>query len=166
MFRTTTPSPRRTTVRAIVGAATVLTTFGLAGPAGAAAPQPFTMTDHVDNNTGIFTFATTGPLCRSGTFVDDVKVAAIAQSAHAQSGIAVVLIRSTYTCADGSGTFRELKHLTLTLNDTGFTDSGPLEILGGTGVYTGATGHGFTTGATNADAGVGGGTTTGVVQLQ
>lgn len=165
MFRTTAPT-RRMTARGIVGAVTVLTTFGLAGPASAAAPQPFTMTDHVDNTTGTFTFATTGPLCPSGTFVDDVKVAAIAQSAHAQSGIAVVLIKSTYTCADGSGTFQELKHLTLTFNDTGFTDSGPVEIQGGTGAYAGATGHGFTSGATNAVAGVGGGTTTGVVHLQ
>ena len=164
MFRTTAPSTGRVTVRAIVVAVTVLTTLGLAGPASAAAPQPFTMTDHVDNS-GIFTFATTGPLCSSGTFVDDVQVAAIAQSAHARSDIAVVLIRSTYTCADSSGTFQELKHLNLSFNDTGFNDSGPVEILGGTGAYAGTTGHGFTSGATNVVAGVGGGATSGVVKL-
>lgn len=138
--------------------------LGSTGPADAAAVVPFTLSDHVDNNTGVNTFTATGPLCASGTFVDDVMAGGFPHSDQARSGKGYVLIRSTLTCADGSGTFQVLKHLTLYFTDSGFTDSGPVEILGGTGAYSGITGHGFTTGATNGETGLGGGTTTGVVQ--
>ena len=143
----------------------LLGTLGIAGPASAAAPVPFTMADEVNFNSGVFAFTATGPLCTSGTFVDDVKVTAFPHSEQARSGGGFVLIRSTYTCDDGSGTFEMLKHLTLTFTESGFTDAGPVEILGGTGAYAGITGHGFGSGATDEESGIGGGTTTGVVQL-
>jgi hypothetical protein len=133
-----------------------------AGPASAAAPVPFTMADEVNFESGVATFTATGPLCASGTFVDDVKVSAFAQSEHARSGGGNVLIRGTYSCDDGSGTFEMLKHLHLGFTETGFTDAGPVEILGGTGAYAGVTGHGFTTGETVGETG--GGTTTGSVR--
>lgn len=163
--KTTRPTARLTTSRAILATVGLLGALGIAGPANAAAPVPFTMTDHVDNNAGVFTFTTTGPLCASGTFVDDVRVLAFPHSDHARSGGGFVLIRSTYFCDDGSGTFEMLKHLTLTDTENGFTDAGPVEVLGGTGAYAGIMGHGFGVGGTNVDSGIGGGTTTGVVQL-
>jgi hypothetical protein len=153
----------KTTSSAVTLLAGVLATLVLAGPAAAAAPVPFTMADEVDFVAGMFTFTATGELCASGTFVDDVKVVAVAQSDQARSGQGNVLIRSTYTCDDGSGTFEMLKHLRLTFTASGFTTAGPIEILGGTGDYAGITGHGFTTG--EVVGATGGGTTTGVVQL-
>ncbi|WP_270889599.1 hypothetical protein [Pedococcus sp. 5OH_020] len=153
------------TGRALVVGFTLVGALGLAGPANAAAPAPFTMTDHVDNNTGVDTFTTSGLLCPSGTFVDDVTAAGFPHSDHSHSEKGFVLIRSTFTCDDGSGSFTMLKHLTLTFTDTGFTDAGPVEILGGTGTYAGITGHGFTSGGTDGETGIGGGTTTGAVQL-
>jgi len=151
------------TTRSAATLVAMLATLVLAGPAAAAAPVPFTMADEVDFVAGEFTFTATGELCASGTFVDDVKVVAAAQSDQARSGQANVLIRSSYTCDDGSGTFEMLKHLRLTFTASGFTTAGPIEILGGTGDYAGITGHGFTAGEIIGETG--GGTTTGVVQL-
>jgi hypothetical protein len=141
----------------------LLLPLGAAAAAQAAAPVPFTMTDQVNFNTGVFTFTATAPLCASGTFEDDVKVAAFAHSEQARSGGGFVLIRSTYTCDDGSGTFNMLKHLQLTFTEEGFTDIGPVEILGGTGAYAGIVGHGVTVGGTNDATGIGAGTTTGLI---
>jgi hypothetical protein len=144
--------------------AALLTAVGMlavAGPALAAAPVPFTMTDEVNFDTGVQTFTATSPLCASGTFQDNVTVSAFPHSDHARSGGGNALIRSIYTCDDGSGTFAMLKHLHLTFTDSGFTDAGPIEILGGTGAYAGITGHGVSTGETVGTSG--GGTTTGVV---
>ena len=143
----------------------LLAALGSIGVATTASPVPFTMADEVTGS-GASTFTSTGPLCASGTFVDDVSVLAMARSAQARSGRGFVLIRSVYTCGDGSGTFVMLKQLTLTFTDTGFADTGPVEILGGMGAYAGATGHGFTRGGTDARSGLGGGTTMGVVQLR
>jgi hypothetical protein len=57
-----------------------------------------------------------------------------------------LLIRTTYTCADGSGTFDILKHVPLAFSPEGFTNTGPVQILGGTGAYTGIVGHGVDSG--------------------
>ena len=148
----------------LVMGVSLLAALGSIDMASAASPVPFTMADEVTGSAAS-TFTSTAPLCASGTFVDDVGVLAIARSAQARSGRGFVLIRSVYTCDDGSGTFVMLKHLTLTFTDTGFTDTGPVEILGGTGAYAGAAGHGFTSGSTDARSGLGGGTTVGVAQL-
>jgi hypothetical protein len=153
----------KTTRSAALLVAGMLAALLTAGPASAAAPVPFTMTDKVNFDTGVFTFTATSPLCASGTFVDDVKVAAFAHSDHARSGGGNLLIRSVYTCDDGSGTFNMLKHLHITNTETGFTDTGPLEIHGGTGAYARITGHAFTTGETVGA--IGAGTETGVVHL-
>jgi hypothetical protein len=98
--------------------------------------------------------------------VDDVKLGLFPVSDHANpTAGGNILIRTTLTCDDGSGSFFMLKHLRLTFNATGFTDSGPVEILGGTGAYAGLTGHGFTSGGTDLGTGIGAGTITGTVQL-
>lgn len=148
----------------LVMGVSLLAALASIGVASATSPVPFTMADEVSVS-AVSTFTSTGPLCASGTFVDDVALLAIARSAQARSGRGSVLIRSVYTCDDGSGTFVMVKHLTLTFTDTGFADTGPVEILGGTGAYAGVTGHGSTSGGTNARSGLGGGTTTGLVQL-
>jgi hypothetical protein len=141
----------------------MLSALAAAGPAHAAAPVPFTIMDQVNFNTGVFTFTATGPLCASGTFEDDVSVLAFAHSEQARSGGGNVLIRSTYTCDDGSGTWNELKQLQLTFTEEGFTNVGPAQILGGTGAYAGIVGHGFGVGGTNDATGIGSGTTTGFI---
>lgn len=135
-----------------------------AGAAHAAAPVPFTLTDTV-GQTDVGQFTTTGgALCASGTFTDDVLVQAFPRSDRARSGGGNVLIRSHYTCTDGSGTFDALKHIRLTFTETGFTGVGPVQILGGTGRYEGIVGHAIAVGATDFETGLGGGTTTGFVQ--
>jgi hypothetical protein len=149
----------------VVMGVSLVAAVGSIGVATSTSPAPFTVADEVTGSAAP-TFTSTGPLCASGTFVDDVSVLAIARSAQARSGRGFVLVRSVYTCGDGSGTFVMLKHLTLTFTDTGFTDTGPVEILGGMDAYAGATGHGFTRGGMDAPSGLGGGTTTGAVQLR
>lgn len=163
--KTTPPTRRRTTTRAMLVGVSLLGALEIASPASAAAPLPFTLTDHVNNVTRLYTFTATGPLCSSGTFVDDVKLGLFPASDHARADGGIILIRSVLTCDDGSGSILMLKHLTLTFTENGFTDSGPEEILGGTGAYAGITGHGFTNGGTDVGKGIGGGTTTGIVQL-
>lgn len=158
------PIVRKSTRAFLVVSVSLLCGLGLSEPASAVATVPFTMADEVIPDLGVFTFTATGPLCASGTFVDDVKVAAFALSDQARSGGGFVLIRSVYTCDDGSGTFEMLKHLTLNFTEDGFTDAGPVQILRGTGAYARMTGHGFTSGGTDFASGLGGGTTTGVIQ--
>ena len=150
----------------LVAGMSLLGAFGLAATAHAAAPVPFTLTDTVDP-TEIRHFTTTGGvLCASGTFTDDVEVGAFARSEQARSGGGNVLIRSHYTCDDGSGTFESLKHIQLTFTETGFTGVGPVQFLGGTGAYEGLVGHGIGVGATNVETGLGGGPTTGFARVQ
>jgi hypothetical protein len=132
-----------------VALASVLAALGITGSAHAAAPVPFTLTDTIDFETGVGHFTTTGALCESGTFSDDVRVQAFARSELARSGGGIVMIRTVFTCDDGSGTFDALKHLTLRFTPTGFTTIGPFEILGGTGAYAGLTGYGVSDGATD-----------------
>ena len=164
--RTGSLSARRSAARTLLLAgASVVAALGAAGSAHAAPPVPFTLTDTIDFETGVGHFTTTGPLCEAGTFSDDVRVEAFARSELARSGGGIVMIRTVFTCDDGSGTFDGLKHLTLRFTPTGFTTVGPFEILGGTGAYAGLNGHGASDGATDFSTATGGGVTTGVVQL-
>jgi hypothetical protein len=60
--------------------------------------------------------------------------------ADGQSGQPMLnlLITTVYTCDDNSGTFDMLKHVFITFNPDGsFTNTGPVQILGGTGAYVG-----------------------------
>jgi hypothetical protein len=128
-----------------------------AAPAQAASPVPFTITEQINAATGVTTFTTTGPLCQSGTFADDVKVFAPnpESSGIDSSGTLNLLIRTVYTCDDGSGTFNALKHVFITFTDNGFTNTGPIQLLGGTGAFTGLRGHGVNNGTRTGDTGVG-----------
>jgi hypothetical protein len=127
----------------------------VAEPAHAATQVPFTINEQTNFDTGVTTFTATDALCLSGTFVDDVAVAAFAHSDRARSGGFNLLIHTTYTCADGSGTFDMLKHVFITFTDDGITGSGPVQILGGTGDYEGVVGHGVDIGSASGPTGVG-----------
>jgi hypothetical protein len=147
------------TAAAILG---MFAALGIAAPAQAAEQVPFTINEQLDFDAGTFTFTATEPLCPSGTFEDDVAVVAFAHSDRARNGGFNLLIRTTYTCADGSGTFDMLKHVFITFTgEDSTTNTGPIQILGGTGDYAETVGHGVDIGAVTGSTGVG--TITGVV---
>jgi hypothetical protein len=135
----------------------LLVPLGAATAAQAAEPVPFTITEQANFAAGVFTFTATGPLCPSGTYADDVKVFAPGKETNGAEGKLNLLIRTVFTCDDGSGTFDALKHVFFTFTDeNNFTNTGPIELLGGTGAYTGLVGHGVDNGAGNIeDTGVG-----------
>ena len=133
----------------LVAAAVVL--FALVG--GAAAAQaaeqvPFTITEQINFATGDFTFTATEPLCPSGTFVDTILTVGAARSGKPKIEL---LIKTVYTCDDGSGTFTMLKHVFLEFTANGSTNTGPVQILGGTGAYAGLRGNGVDTGTGSGD---------------
>jgi hypothetical protein len=133
----------------------LLAVFVVAQPAQAAEHVSFTIDEQIDFAAGVSTFTATEPFCPSGTFEDDVAVAAFAHSEQARSGGFNLLIRTTYTCADGSGTFDVLKHVFITFTEDGFTNIGPVQILGGTGDFEGIVGHGVDVGTAVGSTGVG-----------
>lgn len=123
----------------------------LGAGAADAATMPFTLTEQVDfTGSTPNTFTATG-LCPSGTFVDNVGT--IGGNVH--SGRGEVLLRSVYTCADGSGTFYVLKHIFVALTPDGWTSTGEYQLLGGTGDWAGLSGHGTDTGVRVGDSGGG-----------
>jgi len=135
----------------------LLIPLGAAASAQAAEPVPFTITEQINFATGVATFTATGPLCPSGTFVDDVTVVAPnpeSSGIDSKGGLNLV-IRTVYTCDDGSGTFNALKHVFITFTDDGSTNTGPIQLMGGTGAYTGLVGHGVDNGTASGDTGVG-----------
>lgn len=140
-----------------ITAATIglLAVFAVAEPAHAADQVSFTIDEQIDFDAGVATFTATEPFCPSGTFEDDVAVAAFAHSEQARSGGFNLLIHTTYTCADGSGTFDMLKHVFITFTEEGFTNIGPVQILGGTGDFEGIVGHGVDVGTAIGPTGVG-----------
>jgi hypothetical protein len=142
---------------AVAGAVALLAPLGAATSAQAAGPVRFTITEQINSATNVTTFTATGQLCPSGTFADDVKVFAPnpESSGIDSSGTLNLLIRTVYTCADGSGTFNALKHVFITFTENGFTNTGPIQLLGGTGAYTGLGGHGVNNGTRTGDTGVG-----------
>lgn len=169
MVDKTAPLPvtrRRAVFAALLASVGMLFAMAVAAPAGAAQPVPFTIEEEIDFDAGVFTFTATEPFCPSGTFEDDVTVAAFPHSDRAQSGGFNLVIRTTYTCDDGSGTFDALKHVFITFTEDGFTNVGPTQIIGGTGDYVGIVGHGVNEGATDETTGLGGGTITGFVREQ
>jgi hypothetical protein len=143
----------RRIIRIVVVALALLAPLGAAASAQAAVPVPFTITEQVNFETGLNTFTATGPLCPSGTFVDDVNVFA----GHPESTDAFnLLIRTVYTCDDGSGTFYALKHVFITFTgEDSSTNTGPIQLLGGTGAYTDLVGYGVDNGVASVGTGVG-----------
>jgi hypothetical protein len=136
----------------VVAAVLLFALAGGAASAQAAEQVPFTITEQINFDTGDFTFTATGPLCPSGTFEDTVATVADGQSGQPKLNL---VITTVYTCDDGSGTFDMLKHVFLTFNPDGSTNTGPVQILGGTGAYADLTGHGVDNGTTIGPIGVG-----------
>ena len=142
----------------------LLAVFAVAQPAHAAKNVPFTINEQIDFETGESTFTATEPLCSPGRFEDDVRVAAFAHSEQARSGGGNLLIRTTYTCDDDSGTFDMLKHVFITFGEEDdSTSTGPVQIIGGTGDYEGIIGHGVDVGTSDGPTGMG--TIAGFVRL-
>lgn len=123
------------------------------GSARADVPEPFTITELINFDTGEASFTATGRLCPSGTFVDSPKTFA---ADNGTSGKLVILIKTVYTCDDGTGTFNALKHVFITFADDGTsTNSGHISLQGGTGDYAGLAGHGVDEGEAAGGTGVG-----------
>jgi hypothetical protein len=123
----------------------VFAVLGAAGSAQAAEHLPFRITEQVDFAEGaVDTFTATGPLCPSGTFEDTVIAAGAANAPVPKLN---VLIRTVYTCDDGSGSFNMQKHVFLAFNPDGSSsNTGPVQLHGGTGAYTELIGHGVDNG--------------------
>jgi hypothetical protein len=127
--------------------------IGVAAPVQAATRVPFTITEQVNFAAEVNTFTATGALCPSGTFVDTVVTLAGGQSGQPKVNL---LVTTVYTCDDGSGTFNMLKHVFVVGNPDGsFSNTGPVQFLGGTGAYAGLIGHGVDNGAGSGDTAVG-----------
>ena len=140
--------------------------LALTAPAAhAAPPESFTITENIDfNSEEPPTFEATGPLCASGTFEDEVVGDRFAGHPDT-TGKFNLLIRTVFTCDDGSGTFNAQKHVFVTQNENGsFTNTGPITLHGGTGDYTRLSGHGVDNGTTSAE-GIGVGSITGILTL-
>jgi hypothetical protein len=155
-----------TNIRTLIGtivAAGALVALGSPPAAEAAPPKPFTITETIDfNSEESPTFTATGALCPSGTFEDQVERPF---GGHPDTtGKFNLLIRTVYTCGDGSGTFYAQKHVFITLNEDGSsTNSGPITFQGGTGDYISLSGHGVDNGTASAE-GIGVGTISGVLK--
>jgi len=148
---------KRLSLVAVAGAVALLAPLGAAASAQAAQQVPFTITEQITlgpNGPVVELFEATGPLCHSGSFADTV----VAQTSK------VLVVRSVYTCADGSGTFNATTELRGTPgpNDT-VTSTGTVQLLGGTGAFTNLIGHGSVTGFVNNMTGTATATDTGVV---
>jgi hypothetical protein len=149
---------------ALVASLGVLAPLGAAASAQAAGQVPFTINEQITlgpEGPVLETFTATGPLCSSGTFTDTVQAGpSDASRGPDHSGKLQLIVRSVYTCADGSGTFNAQKELVATLGPDTVTSTGPIQLLGGTGAFTDLVGHGVDTGtiigdtATATDSGV------------
>lgn len=107
--------------------------------AQAAVRSPVTLVEHVDWPAREFTFTATGALCDSGTFQDS-SIATGAGRAPIPKVNAI--LRTTYTCDDGSGTFEAVKHVFITINPgDSETFRSEINITSGTDAYKGLRGH-------------------------
>jgi hypothetical protein len=130
-------------------AAGALLTFG-APAAQAAPPEPFTISENVNFNTGEVSFTATGALCPSGTFVNTRETFGGSERASRFN----VLIRVTYICDNGD-TFFAQKHVHTVINEDGSDmNTGPITLKGGTGPFTRLSGHGVDIGSSAAGIGV------------
>ena len=137
-----------------------LLAFG-APAAQAAPPEPFTISENVNFNTGEVSFTATGALCPSGTFVNTRETFAGAENDNSRFN---VLIRVVYICDNGD-TFFAQKHVhTVSTEEGSDMNTGPITLKGGTGPFTRLSGHGVDIGS-SAD-GIGVREITGVLKLR
>ncbi len=128
-------------------AAGVLLTFG-APAAQAAPPDPFTITENLDFEAEEFTFTATGGLCPSGTFEDEVVAVGAGNAPIPKVNLRILTV---YTCDNGD-TFFAQKHVFIAANEDGSsTSTGPITLKGGTGAFTGLSGHGVNNGEASAE---------------
>ena len=122
----------------------------------AAAPEAFTITENLDLSTGEnpgtgdFSFTATGALCQSGTFEEEPHAVGGLRAPIHEHPIPIIkfsgLIRTVYTCDNGD-TFFAQKHVEFVGHEDGsFTNTGPIALQGGTGAFTGLSGHGVDNG--------------------
>ena len=140
---------RKSSVIIAVLVASTLAVIGMAS-AHAATQVPFTITETnivFVEGSDYGDFTATGPLCPAGTFLDTYRALAGLEGQHFQHALETVLTETVYTCADGSGTFNMQKHIRLVALPPGIDNTGPVSLQGGTGTYTGLTGHGVDDGA-------------------
>jgi hypothetical protein len=157
---------KRFSLVAAAGAVAVLAPLGAATSVQAAAPVPFTINEQITlgpNGPETETFTATGPLCPSGTFVDTQLAGPGPGQGPDHSGKVQLIVRSVYTCDDGSGTFNALKELIGTIGPDGIVSTGPIQLLGGTGAFTDLRGHGVDTGRVDFATGTATATDSGVV---
>ena len=127
-----------------------LLAFG-APAAQAAPPEPFTISENVNFNTGEVSFTATGALCPSGTFANTREI--FAGNPDSASRINIQ-IRTTFTCANGDTFFAE-KHVHTVINEDGSDmNTGPITLRGGTGPFTRLSGHGVDIGSSAGGIGV------------
>jgi len=148
---------------AAAGAVALLAPLGAATAAQAASPVPFTINEQITLGPGgpeTETFTVTqGPLCHLGTFEDTV----LNPPPPDQAGKVTLIVRSVYTCNDGSGTFNAMKQHVGTPSPDGFTSTGPIQLRGGTGTYADLNGHGVDTGSIEFTTGTATATDSGVI---
>jgi hypothetical protein len=113
------------------------------GPVGAAPPQATTITTDISFDfPSQGTFTATGPICSSGTFVDEFIAGG---GSPDPTGSYAVIVRKHLTCDDDSGTFTIQFHPQSNPgNPSTFVESGPWAVVGnsGTGAYATLSGHG------------------------
>src|SRR5215469_15879095 len=113
---------KRFSLVAVAGAVALLAPLGAAASAQAAGQLPFTINEQIilgPNGPVLETFTATGPLCPSGTFVDTVQTGPGPGRGPDHSGKLQLIVRSVYTCDDGSGTFNAQKELVGTVGPDG-----------------------------------------------
>lgn len=145
---------KRFSLVAAAGTVALLAPLGAATPAHAAGPVPFTIHEQITLSDGVPVlerFTSSDPLCASGTFVDTVQAGPGPGRGPDHSGQFQLIVRSVYTCDDGSGTFNALKELVGTFGPDAITSTGPIQLLGGTGVFANLIGHGVDTGSITGD---------------
>ena len=152
-------------IKSLIGTlVTAVALLGLSAPAAEAArPEPFTIIESIDFVAETFEFTASDPLCPSGTFEDEITSFGGNPDTTGKQNL---LIRTVYTCDDGSGTFNAQKHVFPTLNEDGSsTNSGAITFNGGTGDYTRLSGHGTDSGTGDAE-GIAVGNISGVLKLR
>jgi len=134
--------PARAIVAVLAVAMALLTVIG---PASAASPQQVRIVSHMNFNPdgpnfGDFTATgsavDSGLVCASGTVLDTGIVFGGFQSGRSVQ----ILVRKTFTCADGSGTFFVKIQVHLDLETS--TETFSWVVMGGTGDYTNLRGSG------------------------
>ena len=144
--------------RAIAAACVAVTALSTASShaAGTSSFEIHEVVDFTGEGDNTFTASGLGD-CTSGTFTDEV----VAQAPR--SGGFNLVIRTVFECSTGDDIYALKKvHFTFDTETSGH-NTGPIQLLGGTGDFEDIQGHGVDNGTADFDAGVGHATITGFV---